>query len=95
MGRLNDAWRLLNLPCDGMTHLASESFDRPLGRLESVALRTHLLYCGSCRRYSQQIKVLRYALRRLSTRLETDDPLPGPSLPDDVRDKITRSLNEE
>jgi predicted anti-sigma-YlaC factor YlaD len=95
MGRLDDTWRLLNLPCEGMTHLASESFDRPLGRLESVVLRTHLLYCGSCRRYSQQIKVLRHALRRLATRLETIEPLPGPALPDDVRDKIKRRLRGE
>jgi hypothetical protein len=95
MGRLNDAWRLLNLPCQGMTRLASESLDRDLGRLERIALRSHLLYCASCRRYVRQIKVLRRALGRLAAHLEADEPLPGPALPDDVREKIKRRLREE
>ena len=94
MGRLHDAWRLLNLPCQGMTRLASESLDRELGRLERLALRSHLLYCAPCRRFAQQIKLLRFALGRLAGHLERDDPLPGPALPDDVRDKIKRALKE-
>lgn len=94
MGRLNDAWRLLNLPCQGMTQLASESLDRDLGRLERIALRAHLLYCGPCRRFVRQIKILRRALGRLAARLESDDSLPGPALPDDVRERIKRTLRE-
>jgi predicted anti-sigma-YlaC factor YlaD len=95
MGRLDDAWRLLNLPCEGMTRLSSESLDRDLGRLERIALRSHLLYCAHCRRYDRQIKGLGDALRRLSTRLETDDPLPGPDMPEEVREEIKRKLRED
>jgi hypothetical protein len=95
MGRLLDAWRLLNLPCRGMTRLASESLDRRLGRLERVALRTHLLYCVPCRRYARQIRIVRLSLRRLAARLESDDPLPGPAMPDDLRTKIKRMLRKE
>ena len=92
MGRLLDAWRLLNLPCQGMTRLASESLDRDLGRIERVALRSHLLCCTLCRRYVRQIKFLRQALGRLAERLGAGEPLPGPGLPEDVRDTIKRTL---
>jgi predicted anti-sigma-YlaC factor YlaD len=83
-------WRLLTLPCEGMTRLASESLDRDLTRLERVALRSHLLYCGACRRFVQQVAVLRRAVRRI----EAGAPLPGPGLPDDARDRIKRALRE-
>ena len=36
MSRLKTFWCLLNLPCDGMSRLASESLDRDLGRMERV-----------------------------------------------------------
>jgi predicted anti-sigma-YlaC factor YlaD len=87
-------WRLLNLPCEGMTHLASESLDRDLKLLERLALRSHLLYCAACRRYLQQITLLRRALRRLAARLETNDLLPGPDLPDELRERFERALRQ-
>jgi hypothetical protein len=92
MNGLLRVWRLLNLPCEGMTRLASESLDRELGSLERSALRLHVLYCAACRRYVQQIALLRCSLRRLVARLETDDVLPGPDLPEDVRERIKRAL---
>jgi predicted anti-sigma-YlaC factor YlaD len=94
MSRLNELWRLLNLPCDGMTRLASESLDRDLGRVERVALRAHLLYCSACRRYVRQVALLREAMRRLLTRLESGAPLPGAALPDDVRERIKHALRQ-
>jgi predicted anti-sigma-YlaC factor YlaD len=94
MTRLRIVWRLLNLPCREMSRLASESLDRDLGRLERAALRTHLLYCTACRRYLRQIVLVRRALRRLASRLESDQALPGPGLPDDVRARIKRALKE-
>jgi hypothetical protein len=93
MSRLKTIWRLLNLPCEGMSRLASESLDRNLGRPEWVALRLHLLYCAACRRYLRQLKVLRCGLRRLARRLEAEELLPGPALPDDVRERIKQLLS--
>jgi predicted anti-sigma-YlaC factor YlaD len=95
MSRLIEIWRLLNLPCEGMSRLASESLDRDLGRLERVALRSHILYCAACRRYLRQIKLLSCAMRRLATRIEVDQPLPGPGLPDDARERIKRALKRD
>ena len=95
--RLINLWRLLNLTCEGMSHLVSESLDRDLIPPERFALRAHLVYCSACRRYDRQLLVLRRALCRLSSRLDHDpcacDDLPGPGLPDDARERIERSLN--
>ena len=78
-----------------MARLASESLDRDLGRLERLALRSHILYCAACRRYLSQLKLIRAALKQLGSRLQTDEPLPGPGLPDDARERIKRSLNSD
>ena len=95
MSRPRSFWNLLNLPCEGMARLASESFDRDLGRMERLALRSHLLYCAACRRYVSQLRVIRSALKRLTAGLSGDDPLPGPGLPDDARERIKRSLKRD
>jgi hypothetical protein len=96
MSRLRSVWRLLNLPCEGMSRLSSESLDRDLGAMERLALRTHVLYCTACRRYLSQIKLIRGTLRQLRGRLKTDeDPLPGPRLPENTREKIKRALEEQ
>ncbi|HEY2158191.1 MAG TPA: zf-HC2 domain-containing protein [Isosphaeraceae bacterium] len=85
-------WRLLHLPCREASRLASESLDRDLGAIDRLALRSHLLCCSACRRYRRQIGLLRDAMRRLAARAEADDDLPGPPLPDDVRNRIERTL---
>jgi predicted anti-sigma-YlaC factor YlaD len=95
MSRPRSFWNLLNLPCEGMARLASESLDSDLSRLERVALRSHVLYCAACRRYLMQLKLIRAALKQLGARLPTDDLLPGPGLPDDARERIKRSLKRD
>jgi hypothetical protein len=94
MSRVLSIWHLLNLPCQGMARLASESQDRDLALRERIALRLHLLYCAACRRYERQLRLLRCAMRRLATRLETDQAIPVPALPDEVRERIKRALRE-
>ena len=94
MSRVKTFWCLLNLPCEGMSRLASESLDRDLGRVEWVALRSHLLYCSACRRFERQIKILRCAVRRLVMRVEAGEQSRGPGLPDELRERIKRALKE-
>ena len=92
MSRLKTLWRLLNLRCQGMCLLASESLDRDLGRLERFGLRSHLLYCAACRRFQRQIKLLRCVMRRLPGHIENGNVLPGTNLPDKVRERIRSAL---
>ena len=95
MSRPNEVWRLLNLPCDGMTRLASESLDRELTLIERLALRLHMMYCSACRRYLRQITRLRDAMQHILTRLESGEPLPGSRLPDDARERIKQALRSD
>jgi predicted anti-sigma-YlaC factor YlaD len=90
--RLKECWHLLNLPCDGVTRLASDSLDRDLTRLERLALRSHILYCKACRLYLRQLKLISHALRHMAAHPETCEPLSGARLPDHVREEIKRSL---
>jgi hypothetical protein len=94
MRRLGAVWRVLHLRCREASRLASESLDRDLGAIDRLALRSHLLCCLACRRYRRQIGLLRVAMCRLAAHAEADDDLPGPPLPDDVRDRIERALRE-
>jgi hypothetical protein len=95
MSRLRTIWHLLNLPCEGIARLASESLDRELGLMERIALRSHILYCKACRRYRRQLEHLRSAMRKLSGDLEAGVPAPGPRLPDEVRERIKRAVKGE
>ena len=61
------------------TSVPNPSLDRDLGPLERFTLQSHIIYCRACRRYLLRIKLVRCALRRLATLLETDRTLPGPS----------------
>jgi hypothetical protein len=92
MSRLKACWRLLNLPCQGMCRLASESLDHDLGRLERFALRSHLLYCVPCRRFQRQIRFLQFAMRRFPGHVKDGEPLPGIDLPVEVSERIRRAL---
>ena len=47
--------------CKEATRLQSESMDRNLSAWEQMGLRIHLLLCKWCRRYRQQLGVLRSA----------------------------------
>jgi putative zinc finger protein len=95
MKRLKSVWRLLNLSCREISHLASESLDRDLDLWERIALKSHLLYCTACRRFLQHIQFIRQALGKLELHLEADSSPSGPVLPQDVRERIERAMKEE
>ncbi len=46
--------------CKQATQLLSEKLDRPLNVKEKVALGVHTAICVSCRRFSHQMKILRF-----------------------------------
>jgi Putative zinc-finger len=95
MSRLRTVWHLLNLPCEGIARLASESLDRELGLMERIALRSHILYCKACRRYRRQVEHLRSAMQKLAGGPPEGNPQAAPRLPDEVRERIKRALKSE
>lgn len=60
------------LTCKDASHLISESQERPLGFWESWSLKLHLMMCSYCRRFEQQVALMRKALRELGRRAESE-----------------------
>ncbi len=94
MRKLLEIWRLLNLPCEEMSALASQELDAELGFWPRVAFKLHLLYCSACRRYRRQIRLLRAGMREVYRRLVDEDPPAEQGMPADVRERIGRALRE-
>ncbi len=51
------------LSCKEITHLISESQDRPLGFRQRLDLKLHLLMCHGCANYREHIDFLHQACR--------------------------------
>jgi hypothetical protein len=100
MRRLLDIWRLLNAPCRDMMALMSRAMDTELSRGERFAARLHLVYCKACRRYRQQLLMLRDGLRRAAdAAVSSDSATPSeattqPTLSADARRRIEQSLRD-
>ncbi len=55
----------LRLTCKEAHRLVSEELDRTLPLGERLRVRMHLLACGSCTHFKQQMQFLRSAMQRL------------------------------
>lgn len=62
----------LLLTCKQATHLLSDALDRPLDLKERLELKLHLKMCTGCRRYQQQMGVIRQACRGLLAEVASD-----------------------
>ncbi len=77
------------LTCKEATQLISKSLDRPLTRRERFAVRVHLLMCKYCKRFSQQLFVMRNALSRMTKAIEMNDDI---RLPAETKTRIANSI---
>ena len=57
------------LKCNDISKLISRSMDERLAWHQRLAIRTHLLYCKWCRRFSEQTKTMRAATTQYADRL--------------------------
>ncbi len=78
------------LTCKQASQLLSQSLDRQLSARERFALRLHLLICKYCKRFGQQIRILRMALKKMSASAENDENI---RLPSDVRVRIANVID--
>ena len=84
--RLREIAGRANPSCRSAMGTVSESLDRPLSRLERLAIAAHMLHCPACRRARSQLSMIVSALR-------TAAGLPG--LPLEVRDRIKKAFRDE
>lgn len=93
------------LTCKDASHLISARLERPLGFRARWSLRLHLWICVNCRRFEQQMTLLRQALRMLGERAEADaardDDKDGNqggngsvNFPPEARERIRKALAE-
>ena len=79
------AVRILTARCEEHARLRSKSLDEPLGLADQLTRLGHWIACGSCRRFSKQIKQLEQAARQL--------PEPsGKQLSSEARSRIAASI---
>ena len=49
--------------CEEVHHLTMKGMDRPLSVVERVRVRSHLMICDACTRFSAQMRLMRSAMR--------------------------------
>ena len=76
--------------CKRATELSSKSLETSLSRRERFALKFHLLICAWCRRYENQIAILRAAIR---CKIAHDEKS-GPALSPEARERIRSALKQ-
>ena len=70
MSRTARVKRILAMRCDEAAELLSHGSDEPLAWIEQLALRSHLMLCRPCRRFRQQLRLLRAAMHWTLSRAE-------------------------
>lgn len=75
--------------CKEVSRLVSELLDRKLPLYQRMGIRIHLLMCKFCRRFQQQLMLIRATLRAESLYEDTESYL---SLPPEAQKRIKRFL---
>jgi len=76
--------------CKDVSTKVSKSMDQALPLHERMMISVHLWMCKYCRRFRDQMLILRYALRLAD--LPGDDAEPAPALPKGIRERIKQSI---
>lgn len=79
------------LNCKQTSLLVSQSLDRPLTWRERWAVRTHLLICVYCRRFTQQLKLIRGFMQRWQQQATENSDI---ELPLAARERIAQQLDK-
>jgi len=78
--------------CEHVSQLISESMDETLTVRQQVAIKMHLVFCKWCRRYQNQISVIRRMIQ------DSSDEKPSARngiLSRETRDRINRALQQK
>jgi hypothetical protein len=78
-------------PCHDITHLLSQSMDRQLPLGKRLAIRLHCEICVWCKRYGEQLAVIRRASRSTP---EHSEKILDSSLPEIARQRIAEAVKD-
>lgn len=79
------------LSCKQTSLLVSQSLDRPLTWRERWAVRVHLLICVYCRRFTQQLKLIRRYMERWQQQVAEGEDI---QLSLSAKERITQQLDK-
>ncbi|MDT8375532.1 MAG: hypothetical protein RQ867_02210 [Mariprofundaceae bacterium] len=79
----------MNHFCKEASQLQSDGFERGLTVTEHIRLRIHLLICGACRNYSENLELLNNIFQGMRKQKKIDKSI---SLPDGDRGRIRAAL---
>ena len=79
------------LSCKQTSLLVSQSLDRPLTWRERWAVRVHLLICVYCRRFTQQLKLIRRYMERWQQQVAESEDI---QLSLAAKERITQQLDK-
>jgi len=81
----------MNHFCREASQLQSNEFDRELTLSERFRLRLHLLICGACRNYADNLVLLNKFFYSLRKQTEADENI---TLPENKRERIQTVLKK-
>lgn len=79
------------LTCKQASKLVSQSLDRQLTLSEKVGLRFHLLICKFCKRFEQQLMLIKKSILASVKAIEQNEQI---QLPNDAKTRITQAIND-
>ena len=82
----------MNHFCREASQLQSDEFERELTLSERFRLRIHLLICGACRNYADNLHLLNSFFHRHRKQTEEDQNI---TLPENDRERIRESLQRD
>lgn len=91
---VRNLYKILSLTCEEASRLTSDALDRELSRSERWALRVHRLLCGGCRRFKQQLDIMRALLSKSPEPLQRSMSEQLPQLSPTRRQHIKQLLRE-
>jgi len=81
----------MNHFCREASQLQSDELERKLTLMERIQLRMHLLLCGACRNYADNLQLLNSFFHNLRKQTEKDESI---TLPDHDRERIKEALKK-
>lgn len=80
--------------CEQVTRLVSDSMEEGLPLKSKLRVAIHLLMCKWCRRFKQQLQLIRTLIRDRQARTNSIHPLSPASLSATARERIERALGD-
>ena len=79
--------------CQDMSRLLSDAMDQSLPWHVRLRMRGHLRICALCRRYEQQLTLIRTVLRKNGATLTDENRPTPPSLTPEAKARIQQALD--